>query len=263
MKFKSILIGILIGVLIFNTSSLKVSAEFSNYYGDKPVFVEVSTDWCFACNLLKPTIQELEKQYGSEVEFIRLNGSNEETIKQAEQLASEYGVADFFNKRKAYPTVGIFSTSGKLEKEIVGANAKEAYTTVLDGLIGVALATKPPSRPEEPKPIEVVGGRPEEPDDLSNRPAVPNFLDRPNEVISSGRPPELTFWVVGQQIPAYAYAQYLVLPKCSGSNNTVCSNAVNAASPSNTQNQAAPVFKPWDPNATRNEKGFDAIVKKG
>ena len=250
---KAIQFLLLAGVLF--TSNLNLNGHA--YYGGRPLFVEISTSWCFACKILKPTIEELKNQYGSEVEFVLLDATNEATIKQAEQIAYTYGIEEFFkNNRYAFPTVAIFSSSGILEKIILGANKKEAYVAVLDKLTGdVQIAENKPSRPEEPDFEEIKGGRPDKVES-STRPDEPKFLERPLAISSSGRPPELTFWVAGGPIPLYAYYQFFVLPECSGNNNIICSSQIDFS-------DDKPVFKPWTPFATRDEKGFGkGVVKK-
>lgn len=214
------------------------------YYSDRPLFVTISTDWCFACKLVKPTIEELKNDFKGEVEFVDLNVSSEDTSKEAELLASDYGISEFFNKsRGAFPTVGIISPTGNVEKVFIGTQKKETYTEVISNVLGgTRLANTEESRPKEPQIIEITGGRPEE----------PILAMRPNEPITSGRPEELTFWTIGQPIPYYAYNRYLILPKCLG-NNLICSNITNQVS---TNGELPKIFKPWDPNATRDEKGW-------
>lgn len=219
----------------------------------KPLLVEVSTSWCFACKLLKPTIEQLKSEYGSQVEFVLLDASNEETIKGAQLIAEEYGITDFFNKNKnAFPTVSIISPLGNVEKIILGAHDKIAYSEVLNNLLGITpIASNEKNEKEEESNPE---GRPETPV-ISERPPLPNILDRSLETLSSGRPPELTFWSVGQQIPTSAYFNYLVLPKCSANNNILCSNITTPFNKAQDK-QDVPVFKPWTANATRDEKGL-------
>jgi len=227
------------------------------YVGYKPLFIEVSTKGCFACTLLNPTVKELKEKYGQEVEFLLLDASTEETLKRSQELAVEYGISQFFEEsRYAFPTVGIISTNGNLEKVLLGTQSKETYSQILDLLLGIA-STKDPSRPEEPANTEIVGGRPEEPV-LSERPLEPKFLDRPKETTSSGRPSELEFWLIGQPIPIYAYFNYVILPECSGNNSVLCSSNFGQASKDEN------VFKPFNPNYTRDEKGSkDAKISKG
>lgn len=253
LKIKKLFIC-LFAAIIFSGCGL-VNSSYSSQ--GKPLLVEISTNWCFACKLLKPTIEGLINEYSSEVEFVLLDLSNEETTKNAQQVAQNYGISNFFNShRNIFPTVGILRSDGAVEKVIVGANSKEAYSITLNNLlrkteIANNESTKDNTNTEEIN--NITSGRPD-PINPQPRPDTPNFLDRPLEIISSGRPPEITFWSIGQSIPVSAYFNYLVLPKCSANNNVLCNNI---PIPSQTQTkQDGPIFKPWTPNSTRDEKGL-------
>lgn len=243
LKIKKLFICLFSAVIIAGFGL--VNSSYSSQ--GKPLLVEVSTNWCFACKLLKPTIEQLKSEFGSQVEFILLDASNEETSKIAAQTAEEYGITDFFNNNKnAFPTVGIISPLGNVEKIILGAHEKIAYSEVLNNLFGItSVASNEKAKDEETPEIPVI----------SERPPLANILDRPLEIISSGRPPELTFWSVGQKIPTSAYSNYLVLPKCSANNNVLCSNITTPFNKAQDK-QDVPVFKPWTANATRDEKGL-------
>lgn len=245
LKIKKLFICLFSAVIIAGFGL--VNSSYSSQ--GKPLLVEVSTSWCFACKLLKPTIEQLKSEYGSQVEFILLDASNEETSKFAAQIAEEYGITDFFNKNKnAFPTVGIISPGGNVEKIILGAHDKITYSEVLNNLLGITSVVS------NEKAQDIPEERPETPI-ISERPPLANILDRPLEIISSGRPPELTFWSVGQQMPTSAYFNYLVLPKCSANNNVLCSNITTPFNKAQDK-QDIPVFKPWTANATRDEKGL-------
>lgn len=262
MKFKcikTILIRLLAVLLLF-LQGFYIQAP-AYYPGYKPLFIEISTQWCFACKIVKPIIEELQREYSDKVDFVLLDLTNEETTKEAEQIASEYGITDLFNShRNAFPTIIIVPTNTKEPQVLLGARGKETYTGILNNFLGETTIANNPNRPEEPKTIEISGGRPTEPQSAeipNDRPKEPNWTERPIEIASSGRPPEITFWALGQQIPISAYYQYLVLPECSGSNSTICSNGIGIRKPNNnSNNQTAPIFKPWTPNATRDEKGL-------
>lgn len=235
-------------------SSFALSANAQYLSDGKPVFVEISTDWCFACKMLKPTIEELKRQYAGSVTFIHLDPTSEESLAQSLQLAQDYGVLDFFNaNRNAFPTVGILcSSSSNAEKLIVGANAIDEYKNALNNLLA-----------DSTKTCSLTSGA----SITSDRPDEAKFSGingaRPAETSHSGRPEEIRFWSVGEDIPTSEYYKFLVIPKCSPGNSVVCSNfietlqQVQQVSASNDN----PVFKPWDPNTTRNEKGFNQVEK--
>ncbi len=233
---------------------------------DKPLFVTISTEWCYACKLLKPKIDELKSEYADRVTFIELDPTSEDSLAQSIKIANEYGITQFFNNnRNAFPTVGILCSSTAIpDKIIVGANQKLVYKEALDNLFNThdgicglnigrpQIAVTGTDRPNEPKIAEVKSDRPEE----------HSFVDRPKEFIAEGRPKELSFWTAGQPIPAYAYYQYLVLPTCSASNNILCGNGITKIASKSTE-EDAPTFKPFDPNYTRDEKGLKLKPKKG
>ena len=257
---------LLLTLFLFNASAVKAE----DLQSDKPLFVIISTDWCYACKILHPIIDELEAQYSGQVNFLHLNASNDETINASRLVAAQYGLAAYFDSnRNVFPKVGILCPGASSpEKVIIGAYGKESYvdainTFILDPNKICSINGRPtetaigPDRPNEPEITEIAGGRPD----------VPNTLDRPNELISSGRPKELSFWAVGQPIPAYAYYQYLAIPKCSAGNNILCSNSISIDIQDIKNNGGtAPAFsagggpasgwKPYNPNATRNEKGY-------
>ena len=234
---------------------------------EKPLFVTISTQWCYACKILKPVIEELKKEYGDRVTFVDLDPTSEETLAQSMKIAEEYGITQFFNSsRNAFPTVGILCSSNTTpEKIIVGANQKQSYKEILDKLLvtNEGICSLNTGRPEVG--VSDSENRQEEPEIASipnARPPEPNFLDRPKEAITNGRPPELSFWTVGQQIPYYAYNQYIVLPGCSSSNSVLCGSGSNINKIA-SQTDDTSTFKPYDPNYTRDEKGLKLKPKKG
>ena len=240
-----------IAIILFSFNIPKVSAE------DKPLFVIISTNWCYACKMLHPIIDELEAQYSGQVNFLSLDASNDEAVNASRQIATQYGLAAYFDSnRNVFPKVGILCPGSTIpEKVIIGVSSKDTYVNAISTFIldpnkicsidgRPTIGTSSPDRPNEPDIPEIAGGRPD----------IPNLLDRPNEIISSGRPNELSFWTVGQPIPYYAYYQYLLIPKCSAGNNILCSNNTTLSVTDAKNNNTG--WKPYDPNATRNEKGL-------
>ena len=91
---------ILVCALFFH--SLDSQAMDPGYDGDKPLFVTITTDWCFACKYLEPTIEELKRQYSGQITFIKLDASSEQSIAQAQLIAQSYGISEFFNSNRKY-----------------------------------------------------------------------------------------------------------------------------------------------------------------
>ena len=256
-KAKKLFLSILFLLLLCMFNVIKAGA--SDLTNDKPLFVIVSTDWCYACKKLHPIIEELEAQYKGQVNFLSLDASSDDTVNASRQIAAQYGLAAYFDSnRNVFPKVGILcSGSTAPEKIITGAYGKETYIEVINTFIldpnktcntdgRPVTGINSPEQSSEPEMSEIV---------TSGRPDIPNLSDRPNEGLSSGRPDELNFWLVGQPVPLYAYYQYLLIPRCSSGNDILCSsNALidirDVKEPGGTG------FKPYDPNATRNEKGL-------
>lgn len=227
-----------------------------------PIFVEISTQWCGACKILKPTIEELKKEYAGKVTFLLLDATSETSLIEASKIAQVYGISEFFNNNKnAFPRVGIFCSNSSIpDNNILGAYPKESYTTPLNEILNrtscnlhtnntqTETADSGQTRPPQPNYPEIIGERPSE----------PSFSDRPALPVISERPEELSFWQIGQTIPLYAYFQYFKFPECTGNQNIVCANYSNEK---NTIPDNKPTFTPWDSNATRNEKGFDSLKK--
>jgi len=241
---------------------LTVSFPNSSYaLSDNPIFVEISTQWCGACKMLEPTIEQLKGEYGGKVTFLKLDATNEETVLASIAIAEQYGVAEFFlNNRDAFPRVGIFcSTSSIPDHNLLGARSLDSFKEILNGLaLEGGLCSLSDSA--TPKQADLGPGRPGEPEYEevnSGRPDIPLLSDRPQLPEITGRPAELSFWQAGSSIPFYAYFQFWVLPECTGNSNIICSN--HGLQENN--NQDIPVFKPWNPNTTRNEKEFNGLKK--
>lgn len=261
-KKKNILKALILICLLF-AQPLSSKAIDHGYYGDKPLFIEISTDWCFACKLLEPVIEQLKQEYAGKVTFVKLNPTSDESLQEAQQTALDLGISDFFNSnRNAFPRVAVYAPGGiSPSSNLLGANKIDLYRSVLNGLIASSTDSfngRPPvadennKKPEESDQVELVAGRPEEVE----------MSDRPLEVTGSGRPEEMTFWTYGQPIPWYSYLNSRALPECTGSNQVLCYNASGTkgkgiSAPSQTQGKESGTgFKPYNPNATRDEKGL-------
>ena len=227
-------------LLLFIQNSLPVQAS------DKPIFVEISTQWCYACNLLKPTIEELKNQYSSKVDFLLLDATSEETINSARQLASQYGINDYFDaNRNVFPKVAIICPNSITpEKVIVGANPKDAYIKALGEVLSGDIS------------ICSSDGRPKENKSLAGRPETPNIIDRPIEVNFPDRAKEVTFWEVGDQIPYYSYFQFVQLPECANNTSVLCYHRDDGAM-SQTNNEQT-----TEPTKEKNLKGLKVEKKK-
>ena len=78
---------------------------------EKPIMVDFWAPWCGPCKAIAPTIEALEKTYGDQMTFAKIN------VDENPLSPSKYGV-------QAIPTL-IFFKNGKIADQITGMVAKE------------------------------------------------------------------------------------------------------------------------------------------
>lgn len=88
---------------------------------DKPTVVDYWADWCAPCRQLSPIIDELAKEYGDKVNFVKMD-TNTNT-----QVPMEQGIM-------ALPTLQVFS-GGRVVKQLQGARSKAALVKALSEFI--------------------------------------------------------------------------------------------------------------------------------
>jgi thioredoxin 1 len=83
-----------------------------------PVFVDFWAEWCGPCRAVSPIVEELSKEYGDKVNFVKLN------VDENNELAQKYNVFSI-------PTLAIFK-DGEVVSQKVGAATKESFKTMID-----------------------------------------------------------------------------------------------------------------------------------
>lgn len=83
----------------------------------KPTLVDYWADWCAPCKQISPIIDELAKEYGDKIDFVKLD-TNANT-----QIPTEQGIL-------ALPTLQLF-VGGRVVKSIQGARSKAALIKVI------------------------------------------------------------------------------------------------------------------------------------
>ncbi len=78
---------------------------------EKPVMVDFWAPWCGPCKAIAPTVEALEKAYGDQMTFTKIN------VDENPLSPSKYGV-------QAIPTL-IFFKNGEIADQITGMVAKE------------------------------------------------------------------------------------------------------------------------------------------
>jgi len=81
------------------------------------VLVDFWAPWCGPCQMAKPVLEELAKEYEGKVKFGKVN------VDEAGELAGKYGV-------QSIPTVVLF-VDGKEAERVVGFNGREGYEQLL------------------------------------------------------------------------------------------------------------------------------------
>jgi hypothetical protein len=83
-----------------------------------------------SCTVVKPIVRELAEQ--NKIQYEELNTSPSQlkaTLERAKQLKLESFVSD---RTDEVPIVGIFTTKGKLLKEIPGRKTRDVYRTAIE-----------------------------------------------------------------------------------------------------------------------------------
>lgn len=82
-------------------------------------FLDFWAPWCGPCNMMKPVIEELEKELEGKVEFVKVN------VDEDQQTASKYGVMGI-------PTF-VIEKDGKEISRKTGVTAKEELLKLING----------------------------------------------------------------------------------------------------------------------------------
>jgi thioredoxin 1 len=98
-------------------------AEFDSEVrkSDTPVFVDFWAPWCGPCRAMNPIIEELEKEYGGKVKFVKMN------VDENIDTPGKFKVLSI-------PTFMIFR-NGEAATSFVGARSKEDVKKEIDSAI--------------------------------------------------------------------------------------------------------------------------------
>ncbi|THB81603.1 MAG: thioredoxin [Desulfobacteraceae bacterium] len=88
---------------------------------DQPVMVDFWAPWCGPCKAISPSIEALEKDFGSQMKFVKVN------VDENPISPSKYGV-------QAIPTL-IFFKNGEIADQITGMVAKEKLEETIKGVL--------------------------------------------------------------------------------------------------------------------------------
>jgi len=88
----------------------------------EPVLVYFSAEWCQPCKIFKPTLDELEEEFGDKVKFIKVDADT------ASEITKE-------NEVRSIPTLMLVK-GGAIQKKIVGLSTKNDVANALKDLVG-------------------------------------------------------------------------------------------------------------------------------
>ncbi len=87
----------------------------------KPVVVDVYATWCGPCQMMTPIFDELEKELGNEVKFVKLN------VDEARELSIQLGIT-------SVPTF-LFYKGGNVQEKTIGFLNKNDLQEKIRGLL--------------------------------------------------------------------------------------------------------------------------------
>lgn len=74
-------------------------------------------DWCGPCQMLKPILEEIEKEH-ADIEFVKVN------IDEQQEMAEKYEVMSI-------PTLVVLDDDGKIKETLVGLKSKQEIEKAL------------------------------------------------------------------------------------------------------------------------------------
>ncbi len=88
---------------------------------DKPVVVEFGADWCGACHILAPVIQQVLIEFDRRIEYCKMD------VEENGLISKEYGITNL-------PTL-LFFKDGEVRDHIIGAIPKKVLRDICNRLI--------------------------------------------------------------------------------------------------------------------------------
>ena len=265
LKKKIVFYVFLLGLLFFIRPQSSIAID-KGYDGQTPLFAVISTEWCYGCRWLDPIVEQLKREYAGRITFVKLDATNDDTVFYSQKIAKDYGIFEFFNNnRNAFPRIAIYCPGAlSPDRNYLGAVPIDHYRKILDEILlnGDKACAFNNGRPQEANNGDERPGEPQEATAEVGRPDTVNPPERPLEIAGEGRPGELKFWTYGQPMPlsAFLLSKALVLPECTGPDQVLCYNG-NTIQNNLPSSEEGKIFKPYDSNATRNEKELNGIKK--
>lgn len=124
-----------ITTVLMSVALLLTFAAVNTFAKSKPTVVIIRADWCSACQKVEPIMSDLMKTYGSKINFVMLDVTNEETTTKAAAKAKSLGLSKFFEaNKKSTSTVAVFNGNKQTFKTVMNYNKSE-YVAAFDKAI--------------------------------------------------------------------------------------------------------------------------------
>lgn len=88
---------------------------------EMPVLAEFWGSWCLPCQMMDPTLKELEKEYQDKIKILKINSDTNPTV------SSKYDI-------RGVPTFILFRKGKEIKREI-GAKSKEELCKIIDDFL--------------------------------------------------------------------------------------------------------------------------------
>jgi thiol-disulfide isomerase/thioredoxin len=104
------------------------AADLSQYIGKTPVIMEFWATWCPNCKELEPTLLAAAKKYGSQIKFVGIAVSVNQTPERVKQFVEKHGLpGDQFFDNKGNAT-GAYDVPATSYVVIINKAGKVVYT---------------------------------------------------------------------------------------------------------------------------------------
>ena len=91
---------------------------------NKPIFLEFYAEWCEVCKKMSPSVSQLKKEYGKDINFVFLNVDNPKWEKYIKEM-----------NVNGIPQINLFDKESNLEKTFIGLQDESDIEKSLKNLL--------------------------------------------------------------------------------------------------------------------------------
>lgn len=123
---------------------------------DKPMAVWFYADWCMNCKMLAPKLAQLQPDFESRIDFVKLDVTDAERKKATREQARTLDILPLYMDNKATGWIALLDARGRQVGELRHFMSVEEMRAALAALAGEAPAaadTKEPAQQAAPAPV--------------------------------------------------------------------------------------------------------------